>query len=138
MLFPARAMASNSEANLAAALALAQAGIKIFPAGADKRPLFKAWQGIATIDIDVITDWWSRAPYALPAVPCGVNNFLVVDCDRHPGGADGVRAFKQLVETHGGLPPCPMVRSTSISSSRKVGLLAMAAVRCLQASISEV
>jgi hypothetical protein len=102
-------MAGN--ANLEAALALATAGLRIFPAGADKRPLFKDWQSIATSDLDIIHDWWRRAPYALPAIPCGPNNLVVLDLDRHPGGADGVVAFKQLVEAHGGLPPCPMVRT---------------------------
>ena len=44
-------MAMHQE-NLTAALALASAGIKIFPAGADKRPLLKGWQDAATSDAD--------------------------------------------------------------------------------------
>ncbi len=98
--------------NLTAALALAAAGLKIFPAGADKRPMFKKWQEIATTDRDVISDWWRRAPNALPAVPCGPNGLLVIDLDRHVNGSDGVSAFKALVEYHGGLPPgVPMVKT---------------------------
>ena len=102
----------DSGQNLAAALALADAGVKIFPAGADKRPLFKQWQEIATTERDIIDDWWRRAPYALPAIPCGANGLLVIDLDRHGNGSDGVRAFKALVASHGALPPgVPMVKT---------------------------
>ena len=98
------------EVNLAAALTLAGAGVRIFPCGADKRPLFKSWQEIATNDADQVRAWWTRAPYALPAIPCGANGIIVLDLDRHPGAADGVLAFKELVSQHGGLPPgVPMV-----------------------------
>ena len=103
---------SDPSPNLAAALALADAGVKIFPAGADKRPLFKQWQEIATTERDIIADWWRRAPYALPAIPCGVNGLLVIDLDRHGNGSDGVSAFKALVARHGALPPgVPMVKT---------------------------
>jgi hypothetical protein len=97
--------------NFDAALALAQAGIKIFPTGADKRPLFKDWQAIATDDVGLIADWWRRAPYALPAIPCGLNGLLVIDLDRHSDDADGIAAFKRLAEPHGGLPLCPAVHT---------------------------
>src|SRR4029077_3119155 len=89
--------------NLSAALALASAGIKIFPAGADKRPLLKGWQDAATCNADQINTWWEHAA-ALPAIPCGQNSLLVIDCDRHGGGADGVAAFNSLVTAHGALP----------------------------------
>jgi hypothetical protein len=98
--------------NLAAALALAAAGLKIFPAGADKRPLFKKWQEIATTEPDVISEWWRQAPNALPAIPCGPNGLVVIDLDRHGNGVDGVSAFKALVECHDGLAPSvPMVKT---------------------------
>ncbi|WP_426613812.1 DUF3987 domain-containing protein [Bradyrhizobium sp. McL0616] len=97
--------------NLSAALALAFAGIKIFPAGADKRPLLKGWQDAATCNADQINAWFEHAA-ALPAIPCGPNNLLVIDCDRHGGGADGVAAFKSLVAAHGPLPPhVPLVKT---------------------------
>jgi hypothetical protein len=95
-------MAMHQE-NLSAALALVSAGIKIFPAGADKRPLLKRWQDAATCNADQINTWWEHAA-AIPAIPCGQNNLLVIDCDRHSGGADGVAAFKSLVAAHGALP----------------------------------
>jgi hypothetical protein len=103
---------SDPGPNLIAALALAGAGMKIFPAGADKRPLFAGWQEIATTERDVISDWWRRAPYALPAIPCGTNALVVIDLDRHGNGSDGVSAFKALVASHGALPPgVPMVKT---------------------------
>jgi hypothetical protein len=97
--------------NLSAALALALAGIRIFPAGADKRPLLKGWQDIATSDADTIRTWWDHAA-ALPAIPCGQNDFVVIDLDRHNGGPDGVAAFKSLVTMHGALPHhVPLVKT---------------------------
>jgi Bifunctional DNA primase/polymerase, N-terminal len=103
-------MAMHQE-NITAALALASAGIKIFPAGADKRPLVKGWQEAATCNADQICTWWDGAA-ALPAIPCGQNNLVVIDCDRHDGGADGVAAFKSLVTAHGGLPSqVPLVKT---------------------------
>ena len=104
----ARAM---HQENITAALALASAGIKIFPAGADKRPLLKGWQDAATCNADQINRWFEHAA-ALPAIPCGQNNFVVIDCDRHEGGADGVAAFKSLLTEHGALPlQVPMVET---------------------------
>ena len=99
-------------ANLTAAQALAEAGVRIFPAGPDKRPLFKQWQEIATTEHDTILGWWHHAPYALPAIPCGVNGLVVIDLDRHVNGSDGVIAFKALVARHGGLlAGVPMVKT---------------------------
>jgi hypothetical protein len=99
------------QGNITAALALASAGIKIFPAGVDKRPLLKGWQDAATCDADQINAWFEHAA-ALPAIPCGPNNLLVIDCDRHYGGADGVAAFKSLVTAHGALPlRVPLVKT---------------------------
>lgn len=104
-------MPQHQQDNLAVALALAAAGIRIFPAGADKRPLLKGWQEAATCDGDTIRSWWDHVS-ALPAIPCGQNNFLVIDCDRHLGGVDGIAAFKALIAKHGALSPkLPLVRS---------------------------
>jgi hypothetical protein len=103
---------TSDNANLTAALALAAAGVKIFPAGADKRPLFRQWQEIATTDRDIISGWWRGVPYALPAIPCGANGLLVIDLDRHGNGSDGVSSFNALVARHGALPPgVPMVKT---------------------------
>jgi Bifunctional DNA primase/polymerase, N-terminal len=102
-------MAMHQE-NLGAALALAAAGIRIFPAGQDKRPLLKGWQEAATCNADQINEWWEHST-ALPAIPCGQNGLLVIDCDRH-GGPDGVEAFRKLVAANGGLPPDMPVVST--------------------------
>src|SRR5262245_21044772 len=105
-------MKPNEEKNLSAALALAAARIKIFPAGINRIPLFAGWKEIATTDADVIREWWRRAPYGLPALPCGENGLVVIDPDRHPGAPDGVTAFKELVNQHGGLPAHVPVVST--------------------------
>ncbi|WP_445216784.1 DUF3987 domain-containing protein [Bradyrhizobium sp. Pa8] len=103
-------MAMHQE-NLGAALTLASAGIKIFPAGFDKRPLLQGWREAATCDSDQISTWFERAA-ALPAIPCGPNNLLVIDCDRHGDDADGVAGFKSLITERGALPlHVPLVKS---------------------------
>jgi hypothetical protein len=77
-------------------------GIRVFPAGADKRPLLRGWQEAATCNTDQINVWWEHSA-ALPAIACGRNDLIEIDCDRH-GGPDGVEAFKKLVAANGGLP----------------------------------
>ena len=102
----------SQDDNLSAALMLATCGIKVFPAGIDKKPLIKGWQDAATCSADQINTWWERAS-ALPAIPCGQNGLVVIDCDRH-GGPDGVEAFRQLVAANGGLPrDIPVVTTPS-------------------------
>ena len=103
-------MSTHQADNLSAALAHAKGGVKIFPAGQDKRPLLKGWQEAATCNADQINTWWERSA-ALPAIACGQNSLVVIDCDRH-GGPDGVAAFRQLVAAHGGLPRDMPVVST--------------------------
>ena len=103
---------SDPGLNLSAALALGSSGVRIFPAGPDKRPLFKQWQENSAAERDVISEWWRRMPWALPAIPCGPNGLLVIDLDRHSSGCDGVNAFKDFVGRHSALPQgVPMVKT---------------------------
>jgi hypothetical protein len=92
-------------ANLAVALELAAAGIPIFPAhisrntttcGLDKVPAISGWRTNASTDKNQIAAWWQQFPDAVPAIELGRAGLLVVDLDRHPGGPDGVTAFKEL------------------------------------------
>jgi hypothetical protein len=87
--------------NLIAALDLADAGIPIFPAGPDKRPLLVGWQEKASTKPQQIHHWWHAQPAALPAIVVGRAGLVVIDCDRHPGGNDGIKAFNLLVSGKG-------------------------------------
>jgi hypothetical protein len=87
--------------NLTAALDLAAAGMAVFPAGQDKRPLLVGWQEKATTEPQQIHNWWQAHPAALPAIVVGRADLVVIDCDRHPGGNDGIKAFNQLVSGKG-------------------------------------
>lgn len=91
----------SDAANLTAALSLAAAGLPVFPAGPDKRPLLVGWQEKATTEEEQIRKWWNGYPSALPAIVVGRAGLVVIDCDRHPGGDDGIKAFKQLVSANG-------------------------------------
>jgi hypothetical protein len=81
--------------NAQAALRLADLGLPVFPANADKRPLVK-WREASTSDPNAVERLWRAFSGALPAIDCGKANLLVIDCDRH-GGPDGVAAFRTLV-----------------------------------------
>jgi hypothetical protein len=98
--------------NLAAALDLASADVPVFPAGPDKRPLLAGWQKKAGTEAEQIRKWWRVYPDALPAIPVGRVGLIVIDCDRHPGGNDGIKAFNRLASTNGGnLAEVPMTKT---------------------------
>ena len=100
------------EPNLAAALDLAAVGVPVFPAGPDKRPLLAGWQKKASTEPEQIRKWWLDHPDALPAIPVGRVGLIVIDCDRHPGGNDGIKAFNRLVSANGGkLVNAPMTKT---------------------------
>ena len=100
--------------NLTAALSLAKAGLRIFPArpvrkatgGWSKPPYIRDWESQATTDSIQIGCWWTQFPEAIPAIPC--DDIIVLDADRHTGGSDGVAALTCLIEEHGDWP-CPPV-----------------------------
>lgn len=78
--------------NVAAARALVDAGLRIFPCNSAKKPMVEGWEQ-ATPRSPL---WWEANPLALPAIPVGAHGLLVIDCDRKPGRADGVAAFTAL------------------------------------------
>jgi hypothetical protein len=92
--------APNSS-NLEVALNLAVAGMPIFPARPDKRPLFTGWQDKASTEPVQLRDWWLDHPTALPAIVVGRAGLVVIDCDRHPGSCDGIKAFNRLLSANG-------------------------------------
>jgi Bifunctional DNA primase/polymerase, N-terminal len=100
--------------NLTAALSLAKAGLRIFPArpvrkatgGWSKPPYIRDWESHATTDSIQIGCWWTQFPEAIPAIPC--DDIIVLDADRHTGGCDGVAALTCLIKKHGEWP-CPPV-----------------------------
>jgi hypothetical protein len=97
--------------NFQLALAYAERGIRVFPCGDHKRPLINDWLNAASADAKQIGEWWERNPEALIALPAKPLDLLVVDCDRHGDGADGVAAFQQMVVENGELPPHPIVET---------------------------
>jgi hypothetical protein len=102
-------------ANLAAALELAHAGIRIFPArivrrGAsswEKKPAIAGWQKAATTDEVQIRVWWQKFPRAVPGIELAQASLVVLDPDRHGNGPDGIEAFAQLCADIGDIPRHP-------------------------------
>src|SRR5262245_17738310 len=104
--------AAADNPNLTAALSPAAAGLPVFPAGPDKRPLLAGWQEKASTEEEHIRKWWDSHPTALPAIVVGRAGLVVIDCDRHPGGNDGIKAFNELVSANGAkLANVPMTRT---------------------------
>ena len=106
--------------NLAAALALADAGFRAFPARAiynpatqrwNKPPCIQNWQSLATDDPSQIKLWWRQYPDAIPAICC--EQFIVIDADRHPDSHDGVMVLGRLVRLFEKWPDHPVVRTPS-------------------------
>lgn len=94
------------------ALDLAQAGMFVLPCNpANKRALIESWPDKASDNLDDINDWWTKYPEAAPAIACGKSNIVVLDLDRHSDDADGVAAFKKLVEQNGSIDGVPVTKT---------------------------
>jgi hypothetical protein len=118
-------MSWYTEANRDAALALSDAGFHIFPVRVFpesgrrgilvKRPALTGWQSLATTDTTRIAEWWDTITgggIIVPGICLGVADLLLLDLDRHPGGADGVAAFRGLAAPHPRLRP-PIVETAT-------------------------
>ena len=76
-----------------------QVGWRVFPVGADKRPLVRDWPNAATADEARIREWWSRWPEAGIGVATGrASGVYVVDIDP---GHDGLASWERLEARHG-------------------------------------
>jgi hypothetical protein len=104
------------------ALAFAAANYPVFPVDIyydpdskrwRKKPCIKNWEARATTNADTILGWWRGWPGAMPGIPPGRINKVIVDADRHPGCVDGVELFRELDRSHGPFPPHPIVVTKS-------------------------
>jgi zinc D-Ala-D-Ala carboxypeptidase len=87
-----------------AALALARAGIPVFPTGRDKRPRVR-WRDMATTNPQTITRWWEDWPDCVPGVPMGAASGLFAvdaDVDRETGERVGEKTLCELGVDVGG------------------------------------
>jgi hypothetical protein len=75
---------------------LAELGLLIFPARADKKPFVRDWENAASSDINKVRAWWSTYPDALIGLPCKPNGICVLDLDHHDGAANGYESFAEL------------------------------------------
>lgn len=99
--------------NAAIAQSLAERGITTFPCYAADGPDVTAkrcvkgvyWRTGNVPSPAQVDAWWRGYPDALPALHLGKMGLLVIDCDRHAGGADGVAAFEALCAEHDYAPP---------------------------------
>jgi hypothetical protein len=102
--------------NLTVALAVAKAGLPVFPASVtfnktknrwDKKPRITGWQNNASTDEKQLREWWRAWPDAVPGIELGRAGLVMIDTDRH-GRDDGVANFAVLVAQHGPLPDHPI------------------------------
>src|SRR5215216_4383348 len=78
------------------ALSYAGQGVYVFPCNFQKRPHIQNWNKCATADADQVRRLWNQFPDALVGLPCGPNNLMAVDIDRHKGGPDGLTSIFSL------------------------------------------
>jgi hypothetical protein len=118
-------MPTISAKNLAAALSLAKAGFRVFPARAiynattrrwNKPPCVSDWQSLASYDPGQIRLWWKQFHDAIPAICC--EDVVIIDADRHPGGPDGVAALAALAKRYREWPDHPVVLTPSNGEHR--------------------
>ena len=100
--------ASRAGSTLDAALALAQAGVPVFPVSSvgQKKPLNAHGVYSATIDPAVVARDFCQHPNALIAVPMGRRTAMfAIDVDASPPHAhDGIAAWRALEAKHGVTP----------------------------------
>jgi Bifunctional DNA primase/polymerase, N-terminal len=97
------------------AMALAAHGVpgfpvRVYPVGDRwrKEPHIKDWAARATTDKAKIEEWWRCWPEAMVGVPLERVGLVVIDCDRHGDGQDGVAALREI-----DLPPHQAVTTMS-------------------------
>jgi hypothetical protein len=109
---------SYTKENLAAALAAARAGFRVFPAtiyydGEQetwiKKPLIADWQEHATTNEKTLRAWFNQRPDMIPAIVH--DRTALLDADRHDPEVDGVENFAQMCCDIGPLPRHPMVHT---------------------------
>ena len=107
-----------TEENLAAALAAARAGFRVFPATIYwdaaqklwvKKPLIADWQEHATTDERIIRGWFKQRPDMIPGIVH--ERTALLDADRHDSGVDGVENFAQMCCDIGPLPRHPTINT---------------------------
>lgn len=87
--------------NQEAAVRLAEMGFRVFPcindpsAESHKKPLVEGWPDTPIRPAWQIAALWASHPDALPAIPVGAHDLVVIDCDRK-NGVDGVAEFTAL------------------------------------------
>lgn len=98
----------NKTTMLDAALGYASKGFAVFPLEAQgKKPITRNGLKDATTDIDIITDMWTKYPYANIGMACGKQSggIIVVDVDvDNDVGKDGFLSLKAWEKAHGELP----------------------------------
>ena len=91
-----------------AALEYARCGWPVLPCNpVDKSPFIYGGFKSASTDLDLISKWWWCWPGAMIGVPTGEpTGFWAIDPDlpEEPGDADGLTAWRQLVEINGAPP----------------------------------
>lgn len=91
----------QDDVNKILALQLAGLGWMIFPCKPDKTPYTAHGKDDATTDTKQLQIWWERWPDALIGIYCEKSGIFALDMDKKDG-RDGVKAWAELVDKHGG------------------------------------
>ena len=98
--------------NLDAAHRLAAAGIPVFPENPETKKPFTKHSSATVLERGVRYFWSRYGADALVGIYLSGCGLIVLDPDRgHDDGIDGVENFGLLLDQHGEIPPCPVVRT---------------------------
>ena len=109
---------SEQHNTLNEALRYAELGLHVIPIKpGEKRPPMLEWQNHATVDPQLITQWWTQqyAGHGVGIAPRQLPNgqwLFVLDIDEKPE-ASGSETLQELIDAYGPLPDTPTVHSGS-------------------------
>lgn len=91
----------------------AKLGYKVFPLTPLSKIPMKGTQGSkeSTIDLSIITNWWTKTPRA--NIGLVTDKFLVLDIDVHDKANDGFKSVTTLIDTFGELPKTSVIATAN-------------------------
>lgn len=101
--------------HLERALKLQKDGFFIYPLASNTKVPLKGSNGFndATNDLETIRKWWTDEPSRNIGLMLKQHNLIVIDCDNHIEGVNGIENFKAIAAKYNGLNTLNTYRQTT-------------------------